>query len=73
MRKKRDNKSSTTNATAMQNQQGMMPNEQTDKTDNRLNWIDGFPRNKNLEEDIFKLYTPFSSPTGQAVLQYLRV
>tara|TARA_B100000212_G_C27333507_1_gene515779 strand:- start:287 stop:565 length:279 start_codon:yes stop_codon:yes gene_type:complete len=48
-------------------------NKQT-KTDNpQVTGLDGFPRNKNLEEEISLNFTHlFSSPTGQAVLQYLR-
>ena len=41
------------------------------KTDNpQVTGLDGFPRNKNLEEEISLNFTHlFSSPTGQAVLQ----
>ena len=35
--------------------------------------LDGFPRNKNLEEEVSLNFTHlFSQPTGQAILQYLR-
>jgi len=35
--------------------------------------LDGFPRNKNLEEEVSLNFAHlFSQPTGQAILQYLR-